>query len=117
MIPPVGKADTDQWIEKVYAATSDAALRGLYDEWAASYDADMQQVGYLHVPVITGLVARHLPSRAAAILDAGVGTGAIGNILSILGYNNLSGLDMSEGMLAVARARGCYVDLRLGVLG
>lgn len=117
MTPLVGKADTDQWIEKVYAATSDAALRGLYDEWAASYDADMQQVGYLHVPVITGLVARHLPSRAAAILDAGVGTGAIGNILSILGYNNLSGLDMSEGMLAQAKARGCYVDLRLGVLG
>ena len=54
---------------------------------------------------------------AAAILDAGVGTGAIGNMLSLLGYNNLSGLDMSEGMLAQARARGCYIDLRRGVLG
>lgn len=113
----MGKSDTDQWMEKVYAAQSDAALRGLYDGWAASYDADMQQVGYLHVPVITGLVARHVPSRAAAILDAGVGTGAIGSILSILGYNNLSGLDMSEGMLAQARTRGCYADLRQGVLG
>ena len=113
----MGKPETDQWIEKVYAAQSDEALRALYDAWAASYDADIQQVGYLHVPVITGLVARHLPSRASAILDAGVGTGAIGNILSILGYNNLSGLDMSDGMLAQARARDCYIDLRHGVLG
>ena len=113
----MGKADTDQWLEKVYHAENRDDLKAMYDSWAASYDADLQQVGYLHAPVITGLVVRHVPSRSAAILDAGVGTGAIGNILSLLGYNNLSGLDMSEGMLAQARARGCYVDLRRGVLG
>lgn len=113
----MGKADTDRWLEQVYGAKGREDLRSLYDQWAESYDADLQHVGYLHAPVITGLVARHVPSRAAAILDAGVGTGAIGNILSLLGYNNLSGLDMSEGMLDKARARGCYVDLRKGVLG
>ena len=113
----MGKADTDQWLEKVYHAENRDDLKAMYDGWAASYDADLQQVGYLHAPVITGLVARHVPSRAAAILDAGVGTGAIGNILSLLGYNNLTGLDMSEGMLAQARARECYIDLRRGVLG
>jgi SAM-dependent methyltransferase len=55
--------------------------------------------------------------RDAAILDAGVGTGTVGQVLSILGYNNLSGLDMSEAMLAKARSRGCYADLRQAVLG
>jgi predicted TPR repeat methyltransferase len=113
----MGKAETDIWLENVYHATGREDLAKLYDSWAETYDADLQQVGYLHAPVITGLVARHVPSRAAAILDAGVGTGAIGNILSLLGYNNLSGLDMSEGMLEKARARGCYADLRRGVLG
>lgn len=113
----MGKAETDIWIDKVYHAQNRDDLNAAYDAWAASYDADLQQVGYLHAPVITGLVARHVPSRAAAILDAGVGTGAIGNILSLLGYNNLSGLDMSEGMLAQAQAKGCYIDLRRGVLG
>jgi SAM-dependent methyltransferase len=113
----MGKAETDRWIERAFSAKGGDDLRATYDSWAASYDADMQQVGYLHVPVITSLVARHLPSRAAAILDAGVGTGFVGSILSILGYNNLSGLDMSEGMLEQAGARGCYVDLRQGVLG
>lgn len=113
----MGKAETDVWLEKVYQAKGRDDLKAMYDDWAANYDADLQQVGYLHAPIITGLVARHVPSREAAILDAGVGTGAIGSILSLLGYNNLSGLDMSEGMLAQARARGCYVDLRQGVLG
>jgi SAM-dependent methyltransferase len=117
LTPHVGKAETNAWIERVFSAQSSEELRTTYDTWAASYDADMQQVGYLHVPVISSLVARHLPSREAAILDAGVGTGIVGNILSILGYNNLSGLDMSAGMLEQARARGCYVDLRQGVLG
>ncbi len=113
----MGKAETDRWLDQVYTASNRDDLRKLYDSWASSYDADLQQVGYLHAPVITGLVTRHVPSKAAAILDAGVGTGAIGNILSILGYNNLSGIDMSEGMLAQAAARDCYIDLRLGVLG
>jgi SAM-dependent methyltransferase len=113
----MGKAETDQWIEQVYHAPDQTKLTELYDQWAANYDADMQQVGYLHGPVITGLIARHVPRRDAAMLDAGTGTGAIGGILSLLGYNNLTGLDMSEGMLAVARARGVYVDLRRGVLG
>lgn len=113
----MGRAETDVWIEKVYHAENRDDLLVAYDAWAASYDADLQQVGYLHAPVITGLVARHVPATSAAILDAGVGTGAIGSVLSLLGYNNLSGLDMSEGMLQQARARGCYVDLRQGVLG
>lgn len=113
----MGKPETDHWLEQVYGAKERSDLNGIYDRWAETYDADLQQVGYLHAPVITGLVALHVPSREAAILDAGVGTGAIGNILSILGYNNLSGIDMSAGMLEKARERDCYVDLRRGVLG
>jgi SAM-dependent methyltransferase len=113
----MGRSETDAWIDKVYHAPGRAGLTALYDEWATSYDADMLQTGYLHGQVITGLIARHVPKRDAALLDAGVGTGAVGGVLSLLGYNNLTGLDMSPGMLAVAKARGCYADLREGVLG
>jgi predicted TPR repeat methyltransferase len=111
------KQETDRWIEDVYHVKDRATLEQLYDSWAESYDADLQQVGYLHLPVIAGLVARHVSNRNVAILDAGVGTGAVGAVLALLGYGNLSGIDMSEGMLAKARARGCYTDLRKGVLG
>jgi predicted TPR repeat methyltransferase len=111
------KQETDRWIEGVYDAPDRNQLEKLYDTWAESYDADLQQVGYLHLPVIAGLVCRHLPDRDGAILDAGVGTGAIGAVLGLLGFQNLTGIDMSEGMLAKARARGCYQDLRKGTLG
>jgi predicted TPR repeat methyltransferase len=111
------KHETDRWIEDVYHAPDRNRLEKLYDSWAESYDADLQQVGYLHLPVIAGLACRHVPDRNAAILDAGVGTGAVGEVLGLLGFHNLSGIDMSDGMLAKARARGCYTDLRKGVLG
>jgi predicted TPR repeat methyltransferase len=111
------KRETDRWIEDVYHVKDRQTLEQLYDSWAESYDADLQQVGYLHVPVIAGLVCRHVPDRDAAILDAGVGTGAVGEVLALLGYKSMAGIDMSEGMLAKAKARGCYRDLRKGVLG
>jgi SAM-dependent methyltransferase len=77
----------------------------------------MAATGYLHWPVIVSLVARHVPRLDAAILDAGVGTGHTGSLLSLIGYNNLHGIDMSEAMLERARARKCYSGLQLGVLG
>jgi predicted TPR repeat methyltransferase len=111
------KHETDRWIEDVYHVKDRQMLEQLYDSWANSYDADLQQVGYLHVPIIAGLVCRHVPDQQGAILDAGVGTGAVGEVLDFLGYKNLWGIDMSDGMLEKARARGCYADLRKGILG
>jgi predicted TPR repeat methyltransferase len=108
---------TDEWIDSVYRAPSREALKATYDQWAQSYDADMVLTGYMHYAVLAGLVGRHVPHKDATLLDAGVGTGGLGAVLSLLGYNNLSGLDMSEGMLARAASRKCYSDLRLGVLG
>ncbi len=113
----MGSADTDQWLEKVYRAGNREDLLKLYERWADTYDADLQHVGYLHAPVITGLVARFVRNKQAAILDAGVGTGAIGHILSVIGYGNLVGIDMSDAMLAKAGGRGCYRGLRRAVLG
>jgi predicted TPR repeat methyltransferase len=111
------REQTDAWIDKVYRSPDRATLKAAYDDWAQSYDADMLLTGYLHYAVLTGLVSRHVQNKGAAILDAGVGTGALGSLLNLLGYNNLTGIDMSEGMLAKAASRKCYVDLRQAVLG
>jgi SAM-dependent methyltransferase len=108
---------SDAWIEKVYAAKSKDDLIESYRHWADQYDATMAATGYLHIPVIVGLLTRLVPRQDAAILDAGVGTGAVGSILSIIGYNNLHGVDMSADMLARAEARKCYVGLTQAVLG
>jgi predicted TPR repeat methyltransferase len=109
--------DTDRWLDTVFRAKDRATLKNAYDQWAATYDSDLLLTGYLHLPVIIGLVCRHVKRRDAAILDAGVGTGMAGSLLNLLGYNNLTGLDMSDGMLAKAAERKCYSDLRKGVLG
>ena len=77
----------------------------------------MLRIGYTNPAVAAALVARHVRAPDSRILDAGVGTGIIGEILSILGYRNLTGIDMSEGMLAKARERNVYSDLRNRVLG
>jgi SAM-dependent methyltransferase len=107
----------DQWLDRVYHAGDAAALAATYDRWAASYDSDMLAIGYANTAVAAGLVGRHVQDREGAILEAGVGTGALGEILSVMGYRRLVGIDMSEGMLAKARARNVYADLRNRVLG
>ena len=107
----------DKRIDSVYHSASREQLSKTYDDWATNYDADMQYTGYIHPAIIVGLVARYVSDPADVILDAGVGTGTIGQLLSILGYTNLLGVDMSEGMLAKARARNIYSDLRQGILG
>ena len=108
---------SDAWLESVYHAKSQNDLVQLYDGWAETYDADMQGIGYVHPAVIAGLVGRYVQNKNDAIFDAGVGTGTVGNILAIMGYNNLIGVDMSDGMLARAKARKIYSDLRNRVLG
>lgn len=108
---------SDAWLEGVYHARTQSDLIALYDGWAATYDADMQGIGYIHPAVIAGLVGRYVSNETDAIFDAGVGTGTVGNILAIMGYRNLIGVDMSDGMLARAKARGIYTDLRNRVLG
>ena len=104
-------------LETVYHAASREALSKTYDAWASTYDADMQSIGYVHPAVMVGLVARYIPNKDAVILDAGVGTGTIGQLLHILGFSHLIGIDMSDGMLARAATRQIYQDLRNQILG
>jgi SAM-dependent methyltransferase len=107
----------DQRLKTVFHSSSREELAKTYDRWAATYDADMQGIGYVHPAIIVGLVARYVPQMSAAILDAGVGTGTIGQLLNILGYSNLLGIDMSDGMLARAAERNIYAELRNQILG
>jgi len=109
--------ESDRWLARVFGASNTEDLIRSYDEWAASYDADMVSIGYTNPSVAAALVTRYAPALDSRILDAGVGTGILGEILAILGYRELAGIDISEGMLAKARDRGVYRDLRQGLLG
>lgn len=100
-----------------YTLNSRSRLLEQYDSWAAQYDTDLAASGYRMPPVIAGLVVRHIPNSDAPILDAGSGTGILGEGLHVLGYSNLTALDISEGMLKVAASKGIYRETHQMDLG
>jgi predicted TPR repeat methyltransferase len=63
------------------------------------------------------MVGRQVADLNARILDAGCGSGLMGQLLDQVGYCNIDGLDASEGMLAAAQAKGCYKALHKLLLG
>jgi len=109
--------DGGERLKGVYTARDQNELTGRYDVWAADYDRDIASFGYKNPALAVGMATRHLDPSASPILDAGAGTGIVGELLHIMGYRGLTALDMSEGMLEVARARGVYDAVTTGVLG
>jgi len=101
----------------VYQARSAEEVAKLYDGWASSYDEEMAKAGYRHPSIGLALLARHLPKGSGPILDAGAGTGLMGEWLSIMDYGPIEALDISQGMLAVARAKNVYAALHQAALG
>ncbi len=101
----------------VYAATEASEVAAAYDKWAETYEAEMRQAGYRHPSVALALLARHLPRGAGPILDAGAGTGMVGEWLGIIGYPQVEALDISAGMLAVAERKAVYAKLHNLALG
>ncbi len=104
-------------LERVYGAKSAEDLAESYDDWAAHYDEDLLSYGYRLPAIAAGLLGRYVPPESGPVLDAGCGTGLIGEVLSLLGYGALTGIDLSAGMLAAARAKGAYSELAQMRLG
>lgn len=92
----------------VYGAKGTDDVAALYDKWAATYDSEMVEAGYQHPSACVALFARHVVQGAAPILDAGAGTGLTGQWLRTLGYPEVEALDVSEGMLEIARQKNLY---------
>jgi predicted TPR repeat methyltransferase len=104
-------------LTRAYAASDVAETRSLYDDWATSYDKDMAKTSQDYVgPVIASTyVLKCLGSARidenTEILDAGCGTGLVGVHLAKVGAKKLDGIDLSPGMLDVARKAGVYRSL------
>jgi predicted TPR repeat methyltransferase len=105
-----------EWLNRAYSAKDLSDLRSLYDEWAQSYDSDLAKKDQEYVaPVLAAAtVAKHLaptPLDTIKILDAGCGTGLVGAALAQLGAKHIDGVDLSPGMLDVARKLNVYTEL------
>jgi SAM-dependent methyltransferase len=95
----------------------------LYDEWAPSYNKDVSDVSQVYVAprLVARIALRFLGNEdengPVSILDAGCGTGLVGQSLAVLSKDTSRGLlpaieidgaDLSPSMLKVARTTGVY---------
>lgn len=108
---------TPDSLDKVYGAKGTADVARTYDDWAAGYDTEMLALGYRHPSVCLSLLCRHLPKGDGPILDAGAGTGMLGEWMETLGYPACEALDISDRMLDIARKKKVYTALHKAALG
>ena len=108
------RRDRVQW---VYAAKSNRELEERYDEWAGEYDRDLREEFEWVAPRVTVELFAEYVAPDARILDAGVGTGLVGECLIEAGFQDLHGIDLSVRMLDAARRKSIYRELRQMTLG
>ena len=97
--------------DKVLNAKSLEDISEAYGVWAKSYDQDLlTELGYQAPARSVELLRKHLAT--GRVLDAGCGTGLVGQLLSTTGDFQLDGVDYSESMLLEAQSKQCYQTLQ-----
>ncbi len=104
-------------LQSAYDAKDSQEAAELYDSWAEDYEQSIASWGYTTPAVATGLFGRYVKQTDGAVFDAGAGTGITGEILTLLGYEDLVGIDISYKMLELARKKGVYKELHQMELG
>ncbi|RAL11759.1 class I SAM-dependent DNA methyltransferase [Aspergillus homomorphus CBS 101889] len=100
-------------LNKARASNSKEDCKALYDSWATSYNQDLTDASQNYVAPFTvaETVLRMNTNPDATILDAGCGTGLVGETLARGGLTAIDGLDLSPNMLRVAAKTGVYRSL------
>ena len=98
---------------RAYGLSNTDETRALYDEWASTFDADLNDPSqdYVGPRYVTEAVIQAEGNVKGTILDAGCGSGLSGIPLAKAGATTIDGLDLSPGMLKVAEKTGVYRHL------
>jgi SAM-dependent methyltransferase len=99
------------------SATSSQEVAEIYDNWAEDYERRILSYGYSTPAVTAWFFGRYVRPEDGPVLDAGAGSGMMGQVLAPHGYHELVGIDVSQNMLELARRKGVYGDLREMALG
>lgn len=102
---------TERFLDKTYGCMTPEATQAHYDDWSASYDAEISENGYATPTRCAEALARHMPDRSMPVLDFACGTGLSGLALKVQGFSQIDGVDVSPGMLDGAQERGLYRQL------
>ncbi|KAK4610640.1 Methyltransferase-like protein 27 [Fulvia fulva] len=103
-----------EYLTRAYNLKDANGAKDLYEEWASSYDTDLQSSSYTSPQLaVTAVLKNITPSPShLKILDAGCGTGLVGLHFSHSPLTfTIDGLDLTPAMLKVARQKGIYQDL------
>ncbi|MCP4434580.1 MAG: class I SAM-dependent methyltransferase [Actinomycetia bacterium] len=94
------------------ATTDSATVRENYDRFAGtgSYDETFDEWGYV-APVTAAALMRNYSPVAGSVLDAACGSGLSGAALANLGYDHVTGVDISPKLLELAEGTGAYERL------
>ena len=84
----------------------------LYDRWAATYEKELLDNGYVTPTRCAATLARYAQDASLPVADLGCGTGLSGLALRDAGFTVIDGFDYSKEMLAYARGKtGVYQSL------
>ena len=104
-------------VQAVYVASTAAALRTAYDDWANDYDQELFEIGYCSPSVAAAIFGRFITKRDGPFLDAGCGTGLQVQALRLAGFSGFTGIDLSPEMLKIAESKNLYDTLLEATLG
>lgn len=97
--------DPDYGLDRAYSIRGASDAQELYDSWAETYDHGFgENHGYVAPREIAGLFIS-LNDGHEPILDIGAGTGLLAEHLP---KHVIDGVDISQGMLDAAAAKGLY---------
>ena len=103
----------DTFLDKAYHLETTEDTQKLYNDWAASYDAEVSDNGYATPGRVAKAMREVLPETDMPILDFGCGTGLSGLALSLEGFTQIDGIDPNPEMLDLARDKNVYRTVTL----
>jgi predicted TPR repeat methyltransferase len=111
MVAALGGASTPQ-------RASNGFVRETFDDFAESFDHNLQELHYRAPQLLADAVERfvpRVPGQKFITLDIGCGTGLCGPLLRLMS-RRLVGVDLSPNMLSKAALRAVYEQLNCGEL-
>ncbi|WP_010138365.1 class I SAM-dependent DNA methyltransferase [Oceanicola sp. S124] len=103
----------ETYLDKIYGVPDAETQRDLYDQWADSYDKELDEAHYVTPSRIAAALKSLVKETelSGPVLDFGCGTGLCGEALAQEGFGRIHGADVSAGMLKMAEQKGCYEQL------
>jgi predicted TPR repeat methyltransferase len=94
-------------------STKSSTVERDYDKFAetGTYDETFAEWDYVGPQTAAAIMRNYVP-LSSTVMDAACGSGLTGKALRDLGYTNIHGMDISQGLLRLAQKTGAYSSLR-----